>query len=181
MTGVFKAYRDPEYQKLLDEDKDVERWYQNLSKGSVIVADIYLRRLGSFCRENKITPGKLAKLPVAKIENLAMDFINDFETKKTNPETGKKYAPGYIESHLKAIKSWASWKGKPFRRKIKVRNSSKRPTLEDERSPTQQELHSVLYAASTPLRARVSISLTAFSGPRLEVQGDYLGLDGLRI
>jgi hypothetical protein len=91
------------------------------------------------------------------------------------------YSPGYIQSLLKMVRSWAEWNRKPLQRKIKVSNPNRRPTLIDERSPTQDELKKVLYADTTPLRTRACVALVAFSGVRLEVLGDYLGLDGLRI
>jgi hypothetical protein len=175
----FKNHNKKEYAHLL-EDPNVRRWYNNLSKSSVIVADIYLRRLGTFCREAKLTPFQYAKYSMRKMEDIAQDYIDDFETRK-NPKTGKDYAPGYIDSNLKAIKSWAEWNRKKFERRIKISNASKTPTLENERVPTQKELGRVLYAESTSLRTRVSIALMAFAGPRPEVQGDYLGLEGLRI
>ena len=114
------------------------------------------------------------------MEDTLQDFTDDLEKAK-NPKTGTTYAPGYIESYVKAVRSWAEWNRKPIQRKIKIGNISKRPTLEEERIPSMDELRRVLYAASTPLRTRVSIALMAFAGPRPEVQGDYLGLDGLRI
>jgi hypothetical protein len=114
------------------------------------------------------------------MEDIAQDYINEFETRK-NPASGTKYAPGYIDSNLKAIKSWSEWNRKKFERRIKISNASKTPTLENERVPTQKELGRVLYADSTSLRTRVSIALMAFAGPRPEVQGNYLGLEGLRV
>jgi len=32
----------------LFEDSDVKRWYDNTARGSVVTADVYLRRVGSF-------------------------------------------------------------------------------------------------------------------------------------
>jgi hypothetical protein len=50
-----------QYGQLL-EDRNLVRWYSNLSKGSVIVAQVYLRRLGSFCKQVGISPGEYVKL-----------------------------------------------------------------------------------------------------------------------
>jgi hypothetical protein len=47
--------------------------------------------------------------------------------------------------------------------------------------PTIDELRKVLYALTTKLRTRVAIAIIAFAGCRPEVQGNYTGLDGLRI
>ncbi|MGH2638776.1 MAG: hypothetical protein ACRDF4_05770, partial [Rhabdochlamydiaceae bacterium] len=131
-------------------------------------------------KKNETTSKRYVSLPRPKMENLAMDYVNDFET-KINPENNEKYSPGYIQSYLKAIKSWAEWNNKKFQRKIKIANADKRPTFEDEIVPTPKQLHHVLYAPTTPLRTRVSISLIALAGPGPEVQGGYLGLEGLRL
>jgi hypothetical protein len=165
---------------MLDEDADLRRWYSNNAKSSVITADVYLRRLGGFCRWAKITPGNYVRLPKRKMENLAFDFIQEMET-KINPKSGKKYAPQYVESNLKPIMSWAKWNRKKFEMRIKIADLSKRPSIENERVPTNDELRRVLYAVTTPLRTRASIAIMAFSGGRPEIQGTYLGLDGLKI
>lgn len=165
--------------KLL-EDPNVKRWFDNKLKRSAVAADVDLRRLGKFSRAVKLTPAQFAKLSVVKMENVTMDYIDELETAK-NPKTGKKYAPTYVAANLKVIKSWAYWNRKRFQRKINISNPNRRPTLEDERIPTPQELGRVLYADSTPIRTRVSIAIMAFSGARPEVQGDYLGVEGLRL
>ena len=175
----FKQYRKEKYKKLLD-DVDLKRWYRNLGKGSIILADVYLRALGRFCEHIRMTPKQFVKLSLKKMEDVTHDFIDELESAK-KPSGDQKYSPGYMQSYLKAIRSWAEWNRKPFRRKIKIRNASKRPTLKDERAPTQEELKKVLYNDKTSLRTRASIALISFSGLRIEVLGDYLGLDGLRI
>jgi len=174
----FKEYRKEKYKQLLD-DVDVKRWISNLSKGSVILADVYLRALGRFCERVKTTPQQFAKMPLKKMEDVTQDFIDEMES--TKQPSGEHYSPGYIESYLKAVRSWAEWNRKPLQRKIKISNPNRRPTLKDERAPTQEELKKVLYNDKTPLRTRACIALIAFSGVRIEVLGDYRGLDGLRI
>jgi hypothetical protein len=151
-----------------------------MRKGSVISAEINLRALDRFRRHIKMSPKEYARLPLQKMEDVAQDFVDELESAK-KPSGEAMYSPGYIQSLLKMIRNWAEWNRKPLRRRIKVSNPNKRPTLVDERSPTQEELKKVLYADTTPLRTRVCIALVAFSGVRLEVLGDYLGLDGLRI
>ncbi len=169
----FKEYRKEQYRELT-KDPNLSRWYDNNSKGSLIVADVYLRSLGRFCTSVGMTPQQFVKLSKRRMEEVAQDFIDGIE------KSGK-YSPGYIESYMKAVRSWAAWNRKPIERKIKVRNPGKRPTLENERIPTQEEFGKVLYSDTTSLRTRAAIALIAFSGLRLEVLGDYLGLDGLRI
>lgn len=167
------------YKSLLN-DPNVKRWFNNNRKGSPIVADIYLRRLGSFCKANKTSPAAYAQLSLVKMENVAIDYV-DFLASTKSEKTKRPYAPSYIDSCIKAVRSWAIWNRKEFKRKIKIADKNSRPSLEDERIPTQDELRKVLYADTTPLRTRVSISLISFAGTRPEVQGDYEGLDGLRI
>lgn len=169
----FKKYRKEQFRELI-KDKNLNRWYNNNSKGSLIVADIYLRSLGRFCDSVKMTPEQYVRLSKKRMEEVAQDFIDQLES-------SGRYSPGYVGSYLKAIKSWASWNRKPIERKIKIKSPNKRPTLGNERVPTQEELGKVLYSDTTPLRTRASIALIAFSGLRLETLGDYLGLDGIRI
>ncbi|MBI3859317.1 MAG: site-specific integrase [Thaumarchaeota archaeon] len=168
-----------EYGQLL-EDRNLARWYSNLSKGSIIVAQVYLRRLGSFCKQLGISPGEYVKLPLRKMEDVAQDFIEAMENAKSE-DGGQKFAPSYVQSHLKAVKSWAEWNRKGLRRRIKIANLGRRPSLSEERAPTKEELRRVLYNDKTSLRTRACIALVAFAGVRLEVLGDFLGSDGLKI
>ena len=170
---VFKKYRKEQFRELM-KDENLKRWYNNNSKGSLILADIYLRSLGRFCDSVKMTPAQYVRLSKRRMEEVAQGFTDQLES-------SGRYSPGYVGSYLKAIKSWATWNRKPIERKIKIGNPNKRPTLENERVPTQEELGKALYSDTTPLRTRASIALIAFSGLRLETQGNYLGLDGLRV
>jgi len=47
------------YQHLLG-DPEVKRWHQNVARGSKITADVYLRRLSSFCNARNISVRELA-------------------------------------------------------------------------------------------------------------------------
>lgn len=165
---------------MLLDNPNIRRWHTNLTKTSPITADIYVRSLGRFCSQANTTPQQFVKMPQKKIEDVTQDFINSLESQKKE-QGAQKYSPGYIVGYLKAIKSWAEWNRKPIQRKIKVANRNRTPTLENERVPTQDELRRVLYGDRTTLRTRVSIALMAFSGPRPEVQGNYFGLNGLKI
>ena len=89
MTAQARKPREA-YRVLLDRDANLRRWHQNNAKGSVIVADVYLRRLGSFCRQNGVSPGEYAKLPKRKMEEMAFDFVQELEG-KINPLSGRKY------------------------------------------------------------------------------------------
>jgi len=125
MNAQARAEKPREaYRVLLDRDANLRRWHQNNAKGSIIVAEVYLRRLGSFCLQNRISPGEYAKLPKRRMEEIAFDFVQELEG-KTNPKSGKKYAPSYVASNLKAILSWARWNRKGFEMRIKIANAAK--------------------------------------------------------
>ena len=178
MPGAIKHDSDL-YNRML-EDEDVRRWHSNIGKNSPITGDIYLRCLGRFLAKQALTARQFIKQPRKRIEDTVQDYIDNME-KNVNPETGEKYSPGYIANQLKAIKSWAEFSGRPIQRRIKIANTQKRPTLKDERVPTQQELKKVLYAPTTSLRTRAAIVLIAHAGVRIETLGDYVGENGLRI
>jgi hypothetical protein len=63
----------------LFEDPDVKRWYDNLARGSQGTADVYLRRVGSFCLKLNITPKKLATLSELEIYNMMLDDVSSME------------------------------------------------------------------------------------------------------
>jgi hypothetical protein len=103
--------------------------------------------------------------------NFLNDLVSDMEIK------GK--AGGYIQSTLKAIKSWLSFNGIEIRRKLKVRRANDTPTLRGNQ-PITTFLLRQLYSAS-PLKVKCIISLLAGSGVRPEVIGKDDGSDGLRL
>jgi hypothetical protein len=152
------------------EDKTIKRWYDNLARGSEITADVYLRRLGAFCEENKLTPHGLTSMSVRKIEELLMDYVTANE---------KKYAGSYIQTTIKVLKSWLNHNDVELRHKIKIRGVNETPTLKEERVPTKEELRRILL--STSKQARVASILLAHAGLRPESIGDYRGKDGLTI
>jgi len=157
------------YRHLLN-DKTLNRWYDNLARGSEITADVYLRRLGAFCHENQLTPSALASMSVRKIEELLMDYVTANE---------KKYAGSFLQSTVKVLKSWLNHNDVELRHKIKIRGVSDTPTLKEERVPTKEELRRILLSSSK--QARVPSILLAHGGLRPESIGDYRGQDGLRI
>ena len=153
------------------EDKDVRRWYDNVARGSEITADVYLRRLGAFCDSNSTTPIELLKLPAKSIQDMLLDLVTRMQ-KEGN-------AGSYIESNLKAVKSWLYYNDIEIKNKIKVEGAEDTPTLKDERVPTKDELRKEFLAAD--LQQRVASSLVAHGGFRPETLGDYKGVDGLKI
>ncbi|MGA3110956.1 MAG: site-specific integrase [Candidatus Bathyarchaeia archaeon] len=155
----------------LFEDLDVKRWYDNLARGSQGTADVYLRRVGSFCKELNISPKKLATLSELQNYNLMLDHVSSME------KSG--YTGSYIESVLKCVKSWLAHNGKEIRRKIKIKGARESPSLKDERVPTKEELKRTFLSGDK--KVRVSCVLVAHSGLRIEVLGNYTGKDGLTI
>lgn len=152
-------------------DADVRRWFSNVARGSRVTADVYLRRLGAFCEHFNITPKQLIALSENDLYNMLLDYVSYLENNGC--------AGSYIESALKAVKSWLAHNGIEVKRKIKIRGVPDTPTLKDERVPTQDELKRILLSADK--KARVACVLVAHSGLRLMTLGNYTGTDGLRI
>jgi len=155
----------------LFEDLDVKRWYDNLSRGSQGTADVYLRRVGSFCKKLDTSPKKLASLNELEIYNIMLDYVSSME------KSG--YAGSYIESTVKCVKSWLAHNGKEIRRRIKIKGARDSPSLKDERVPTKEELKRAFLSGDK--KARAACVLVAHSGLRIEVLGNYTGKDGLTI
>ena len=152
-------------------DADVRRWFNNVARGSRVTADVYLRRLGAFCEHFNITPRQLIALSENDLYNMLLDYVSYLENNGC--------AGSYIESALKAVKSWLAHNGIEVKRKIKIRGVRDTPTLKDERVPTQDELKRIFLSADK--KARVACVLVAHSGLRLMTLGNYTGTDGLRI
>ena len=138
------------------EDVDVSRWYRNVARGSQVTADVYLRRLGAFCSHFGLTPKRLISLDRDEIYNLLLDYVSDLE------ESGR--AGSYIESALKAVKSWLAHNDLEVKRKIKIRGVRDTPTLRDERTPTPEELRRIFLSGNK--KARTASVLMAHSGLR---------------
>jgi hypothetical protein len=119
----------------------------------------------------KVTPTEIARLKEKQLRDLLLDFVA--------AEEKKGRAGSYIESTVKAVKSWTLHHGIRLTLPVKIRATTATPTLADERTPTQDELRRI-YLSSTS-RDRVMCALMAHCGLRPEVMGNYLGTDGLRI
>ena len=153
---------------------EINRWHANMARGSAITADIMLRRLDLFCRAHQISPMELASLGMKDVRtatNLLEDHITWMED--------KKHAPSYVNSYVKAVKSWLAHFDVEIRRRVKVRNMNQAPTLQNERVPDAGEIAEVF--ARAPLRTAAMISLMSKSGVRPEVMGNHDGTDGLRM
>jgi len=158
------------YSKLL-EDPDVRRWHENVARGSQVTADVYLRRLGAFCRERGLTPVGLISMSEKNLRDLLMDYVSHAEKEGC--------AGSYIESTVKALKSWIAHNDKEIRGKIKIKGARDTPTLAEERVPTQEELKRILLSADK--KSGVICVSIAHGGLRLGVFSDYHANDGLKI
>lgn len=157
------------YARLFD-NPDLKRWYDNTARGSRVTADVYLRRLGNFCNQHKITPRKLVEMHSKERYNLLLDSVSSMEQ--------KGHAGSYIQSILKAVKSWLAHNRIEIKGRIKVKGAQDTPTLRDERVPTEKELKKIFLSGDK--KARVSSVLVAHSGLRIKTLGNYEGEDGLR-
>ena len=153
------------------EDLDVKRWYQNVARGSRITGDVYLRRVGNFKNETGLSPRELIGLNDKELSDRLFDYVSEKEDSSS---------PTYLAGTLRAIKSWLNFMGRPLQRQIKVHMASNaRPTVENEKIPTQDELRKIILQAS--LRDRVCVIMMAHTGVRPQVLGSYMGDNGLRL
>jgi hypothetical protein len=153
------------------EDERVKKWMDYVSRGSSITAQVYFRRVGRVCTDNKILPSDLLNKDEESLWNFINDLVSEMEIK------GK--AGGYIQSTLKAIKSWLSFNGIEVKRRVKIKGLNDTPTLRDNQ-PITSSLLRQLYQVS-PLKVKCIIALLAGSGVRPEVIGKDDGSDGLRL
>jgi integrase len=156
------------------QDEQVSRWLKNLAKGSPITAEVALRRLSKLCELLNTTPKSMvekAKSDLAGFQDMLEDMVVRLE------DEGK--APGYIADLMKTVKSWLRYNDITLTRKIKIKNSTATPTIENEKVPSQEELAKILRAS--PPRIKAAISLMAFSGLRPQSIGNHDGSDGLML
>src|SRR5579885_417974 len=153
---------------------DVKRWYENLSRGSELTADVRVRRLGLFCQAHHMTPSELAELGMRDLRAVT-DLIEDHITSMEQ----EGYAPGYIGDTVKAVKSLLRHFEVEIKRRIKISNLGSTPTLENEKVPESLELTELFNRSE--VRSGAMMSLIAKAGLRPEVLGNHNGTDGLRI
>ena len=156
---------------VLFSDKNLKRWYDNVSRGSQVTADVYLRRLGHLCNNLKKTPQDLARMKEAQLYDLLLDIVSEMEREGRSGS--------YIHSQLKAVKSWLLHNRITVTGKIKIKGVQDTPTLKDERVPTKPELKRIFVAGDE--KTRVACAFIAHAGLRPETLGHYRGNEGLRI
>jgi len=155
----------------LKNNPEIKKWFLNMSRGSMITGEVYLRRLGQFCEINNTDPVAITKMTEKEIANMLMDTVSLLESQ------GK--AGSFIAGIMKSVKSWLSFNGISIKQKIKIRGADSTPSLKDEKIPSQEELKRIFLSGNK--KSRVASSLMAFSGIRPEVLGSYNGSDGLKI
>jgi integrase len=141
---------------MLESDKDVARWINNLRSEST--KRIYSEGLLKFAEYTKQNPKEIIS-NFQKNKKEAEDTLTDFIH-----ETSKKQTPKSVHNTLVSIKSWLLHNDIEMRRKINCGNIKRAPTTEDESIPTQDELNRILNYSD--LRGKAFISLIAFAGFR---------------
>jgi len=162
------------WKQLIEEYPEFNRWYQNLSRGSKTTAQERARIINRYLKYHKLTPRELvenAKQDRRAVEDQLLDYVNY--------QHSLDRSPGYIANYVKAVKSWLQFNDINLVRRINVGNTSRTPSIEDERVPVKDELKQIIGYAKP--RGKASICFMAFSGLRPQVLGDYTGVDGLRI
>ncbi|MCW4008140.1 MAG: hypothetical protein NWF09_05580 [Candidatus Bathyarchaeota archaeon] len=91
------------------KDADVKRWYENVTRGLRVTADVYLRKLGWVCKHLNLKPkellGKSEKEPGILLADLVAYL--ECEGKAGHQyftflgEEGCEYLKDYLESRLK--------------------------------------------------------------------------------
>jgi len=161
----------PKHTHLLS-DPNINAWYKNNERGSKVTADVYLRRLGHYCDNYKTTPKALICLTKSELQRALENLVTDME------DAG--YTGSYTESKIKTLKSWLRYNDKRVDFNIKIRNTTATPTLENQKNPTLEDLHNILFK-STSLAATTAIIFMAHSGVRPSTLGNQDGTDGLQL
>lgn len=151
---------------------DIKRWHDNLARGSKLTARTYLCNLHLFASKHEMTIQQIAELGM-KDEKATSDLIQDHITVMEQASN----APGYIDMHVKAVKSWLGHFDIKLKRKFLIANLGSTPTLEEEKVPESAELAEMFNRAE--LRVAVMESLIAKAGLRPETLGSVDATDGL--
>jgi len=153
----------------LERDPEVERWRTRLRKSAPSTADVWPRRLGSFCVQVRQTPAGLLALDLRRL----VDLLDSFE----EAERTKGHSGSYVAFTVKVVRSWLRYNGVDVPRgAVKVRDAD---VVKEETALSRSSLRAILNAA-TP-REKVAVALMAMSGVRPMVLGNYRGADGLRL
>ncbi len=117
------------------------------------------------------SPQDFAKMSVKAATDFLLDMVEELE------KEGR--SGSYIANLVKAVRSWLDFSDVQVVKKIRITGRGQLTRLADEKPPRPDEFRSILNAAD--LRAKTACAIVGFSGQRLEVLGDYLGDDGLKL
>lgn len=174
MSLEHSKYRD------LLKDDGIRSWIANMSAGSKCLALVNFRRLGAFCKDMKTTPQNLILQTPFDLHKLLIRYVQDMEQRifirKGAPS---HYSPGYIESTVKAVRSWLAFNDLTLHQKVRISNINFRPTVDNVAVPTPAQVAKILRHAT--LRSRVACAMMAYTGIRPQVLGNFSGNDGLRL
>ncbi|MGA8537381.1 MAG: site-specific integrase [Thermoplasmata archaeon] len=153
----------------MESDPEVDRWRKRLLKSAPSTADVWPRRLSSFCLQVGHTPASLLVLDLRGLVD-QLDSFEEGERKKGN-------SGSYVAFTVKVVRSWLRYNGVDVPRgAVKVRDAD---VVKEETALSRSQLRAILNAATQ--REKVAVALMAMSGIRPMVLGNYRGDDGLRV
>jgi site-specific recombinase XerD len=142
--------------EMIESDKDVQRWQDNLnSESAKRLYSESLCKFSEFCNLSSKQIVQRFKEDKKEMEDLLTDWVLGLK---------KLYTPKGVHNHLVGVKSWLRHNDIQVIRKINYGNVHETPTIENEMTPSQDELSRVLQY--TDLRGRACIGLIAFAGLR---------------
>ncbi len=117
------------------------------------------------------SPQDFAKMSVKGATDFLLDMVEELE------KEGR--SGSYIANLVKAVRSWLDFNDVQVVKRIRIAGRGLLTRVAEEKPPRPDEFRGILNAAD--LRAKTACVLVGFSGQRLEVLGDYLGKDGLKL
>jgi hypothetical protein len=154
----------------------LRRWVDRL--GSDTTRDVWPRVLGTFCVDVGRSPTELVEAATdgnghpGAVSRTIQQIFEDYD--KRMRAKGKKGST--IAFSIKVAKSWLAYCGVVLPRGfVKVRDSDR---VYREAALSREQERAILHAANRRERAAIAL---ARAGLRPEVQGNYLGTDGLRV
>lgn len=127
--------------ELLQDDL-VRRWFENLQARSTISADIRLKTLALYCKDNNVSPRDILKQ--AQDTTLKHNFEDYVRSLERNGKAGS-----YIVKFKFVLKSWPDYNDIEYRLKINIRGEHETPTTMNERIPLKEELTKILMFADS--------------------------------
>ena len=175
MVGTTRKNEDGKRTTHFDllENPDIRRWYENLRAKSPLTAGVYLRGMGFYCNKMNTNPEQILEdaKKIKPLQDQFTDFVRDMERE------GK--AGAYIARYKKVIHSWTKYNSVDFKTVAIIKDENMNLRTQSETVFTPEELGKLLRHSG--LRAKVEISLMAFSGLRPRSISNEDGSDCLKI